>query len=564
MMLFIPALSKANNAILDEAESLRITSPTQATALLSQVDVTELEPYQRNRYEYLSIFLDGYKGDFKRNLTRYKALLPKVSNFELAFKIKSAMMLSYQATNDWRAGVALAAEIVSDFETLDDKPRYVSYLFSTGAFYDFLDAHALALETYNQILRYKPNKTYQCLVEASQFEIYIDLKRWSEIDIEQQQQKISVCDQYGNPLINNLRRISLAEYWLFNGEPYIAMATLSSVRDVLFSIGYPQGELSYKALEIQVLAELGDDDAVEQLALSIINDPNIEQYVIAAETAHHSLASLYQRRAAFEQALFHQRQYLDYRLARADEALIVQRAIQQTNFELIAKQATIETLDTQNALLRSEAKLAAEQFENSVLAFGLLASIFTALMVWSYRGRRLQKRFEYLANTDSLTQIDNRMAFINKANERLLKAQKRTAPVALIMLDLDKFKHINDRYGHQAGDWALQQAAKVINEVLDPSMVFARMGGEEFAILKVGFGVEQATRLAEHCRAAIENIDSSDSGHQFSFTASFGVVDTLLAGYKLETLITAADLALFQSKNFGRNQVFQYSQKIHL
>ena len=554
---------QASDKLLDRIESLRVQSPEQAISLLSTVDVSSLNEKQRNKFDYLTIFLDSYRGDFKTNLVRYRALLPRVKDSILAFKIRSAMMLSFQATNDWENGLLVADSVLSEFEQFSDKSKYVQYLQSTGAFYDFLDEHELALDIFDRILQYDAPSAYLCFAKLSRIEIFIELQQRQRIDASALQQTVDECKAHSNELVYNLSLISLAEYWLLTGEPERAISNLLQAREPLFEIGYPQGELSYQALEIQIRLALGQDEMAEQIAFSIIQDDNIDQYVIAAETAHEQLAKLYAKREQYERAYYHQTQFTAYRLSRLDNRLSRQRAIQQAKFDSIEKQAMIETLDAQNALLRYEAKLAAEQFENSLLAFGFLASIFTGLMVWSYRGRRLQKRFEHLANTDSLTQIDNRMAFINKANDCLAKAQKRNAPVSLIMLDLDKFKHINDRYGHQAGDWALQKVASVIKAQLDPSMVFARMGGEEFAILKVGFGAEQATRLAEHCRAAIEAIDSLDSGYDFKCTASFGVVDTLQAGYKLETLITGADLALFQSKNFGRNQVFQYSQRIH-
>ena len=149
--------------------------------------------------------------------------------------------------------------------------------------------------------------------------------------------------------------------------------------------------------------------------------------------------------------------------------------------------------------------------------------------------------------------------FTEQTTDTLLHAQKNNAKVSLILLDLDQFKNINDTYGHQIGDWALIQVAKTISHGVSDEAIVGRLAGEEFGIVVRGKSAEEVVRIAERCRVAIERIESSSIEVQLKLTVSIGVCNSAQVGYKLENLYAAADLALYQSKRYGRNRVYEYS-----
>ncbi|WDC84712.1 GGDEF domain-containing protein [Caloramator sp. mosi_1] len=159
---------------------------------------------------------------------------------------------------------------------------------------------------------------------------------------------------------------------------------------------------------------------------------------------------------------------------------------------------------------------------------------------------------------DYLTRVYNRRAFFVRAREEFSRAKRMEKPVSVILTDLDKFKFINDTYGHDVGDLVLKSFSKTIKRAVRKYDVVARFGGEEFVILLSGADLEDAYRKAENLRREIEQnkVYSKKLNLYINYTASFGV--SALEPRKelsLEDLITNADRALYKAKNSGRNRV---------
>lgn len=158
-----------------------------------------------------------------------------------------------------------------------------------------------------------------------------------------------------------------------------------------------------------------------------------------------------------------------------------------------------------------------------------------------------------MASTDHLTGCNNRRA-LAELSKPILANQFTSS--ALLLLDLDNFKHINDTHGHDIGDAALCHFADEINEALDGAHHFARLGGEEFVILLNGAKEDQAIDKAEELRKRIAASSMQADGKPLKFTVSIGIA-TKQKGEKisLEELLQIADVQLYEAKNRGRNRV---------
>ena len=181
--------------------------------------------------------------------------------------------------------------------------------------------------------------------------------------------------------------------------------------------------------------------------------------------------------------------------------------------------------------------------------------IIFILAFFGYRSWRTQRRLKTLAEYDYLTQVYNRGHFMTIAQDMIKLSVKSKQVVTCIMIDLDKFKVINDTYGHGIGDWVLQAVSSTIKTCIRDNDAFARLGGEEFIILLPSCDIQAATYVSEHCLTKIASIDTAESGHTFDITASIGVTTSTLSGYELAKLMADADEAMYQSKENGRNQV---------
>lgn len=178
--------------------------------------------------------------------------------------------------------------------------------------------------------------------------------------------------------------------------------------------------------------------------------------------------------------------------------------------------------------------------------------------VWDMSERvAMMQEIEQQAKTDYLTGLSNRRYFIAFAERELERARRYQKPLAILAIDVDFFKNINDNYGHSVGDLTLQKFAAVCNEVLRESDLLGRIGGEEFAILLPETDAHQAQEISERLRKSLSEcrVTLPDTGISVQFTVSIGV--TLFTGgaTDIDDLLNRADTALYQAKHNGRNQV---------
>ncbi len=160
-----------------------------------------------------------------------------------------------------------------------------------------------------------------------------------------------------------------------------------------------------------------------------------------------------------------------------------------------------------------------------------------------------------LATTDSLTGIANRRHFIERGRQELERATRYRLPLAVLLLDIDHFKQVNDNFGHPAGDKLLQLVAYACQSSARHIDLAGRLGGEEFALLMPETGAIAAHLAAERLRRAIAGIAPAQSGVLLPVTASFGVASLNAHDTSLDTLLARADAALYRAKNGGRNRV---------
>ncbi len=167
--------------------------------------------------------------------------------------------------------------------------------------------------------------------------------------------------------------------------------------------------------------------------------------------------------------------------------------------------------------------------------------------------RKREKMIEQVSIIDPLTGIFNR----RKISENIDMLKQQQSSFAIVLLDLDYFKDINDKYGHDIGDIVLQQVAGILTENIHEEDIVGRFGGEEFIILTRGGQLAKAIDIAERCRKAIEKeVILLDTQRKISITASFGVAASINPfGITKEEIIRQADQALYLAKKNGRNQV---------
>lgn len=212
------------------------------------------------------------------------------------------------------------------------------------------------------------------------------------------------------------------------------------------------------------------------------------------------------------------------------------------------------TMVTVNPLL-SEAQLFSSSMF-ALMAFGtVLYTITFAFLLLSMAKERSEMRHKIASLIDPLTGLANRRAFMMEADAGLATRASRSEPIAVLVADLDRFKAINDAYGHAVGDRVLKVFATALNRCTSISDLSGRLGGEEFAVLLFGQGEAEAVKLAEHIRHTFAQAAGEVGGHPVAATVSIGVAASRIGVHDLAGLIGQADRALYGAKEAGRNRV---------
>lgn len=191
---------------------------------------------------------------------------------------------------------------------------------------------------------------------------------------------------------------------------------------------------------------------------------------------------------------------------------------------------------------------------------GAVSQFFISSLFVLMLGYQLNQNLESIATIDGLTSILNRRGLEDAANKMQGVCKRINLSMAVLLIDIDHFKKVNDQFGHLSGDDVLKHLATTISNILRTGDVAGRYGGEEFCVFLPNTNESDASVLAERIRAGIEAKPFKDYDLVINITVSIGVADSVRAGYEFKGLVAAADGAMYAAKNSGRNRVTRYSE----
>ncbi|MBK1850839.1 MULTISPECIES: GGDEF domain-containing protein [unclassified Marinobacter] len=203
------------------------------------------------------------------------------------------------------------------------------------------------------------------------------------------------------------------------------------------------------------------------------------------------------------------------------------------------------------------------EYENDFIIRFFVTLTFESIFCFVLEASRLKARNELLdlalthehaAKTDELTGLSNRRDILNRLSEEFSRHKRAGHHFSIVLIDLDLFKNINDQYGHNAGDAALKQFAKLVQSVIRQTDVAARWGGEEFLLLLPDTSLIPALTLAERLRSKVEQDRFSYHGQELPITMSAGVCSVAQVD-SIETMLKQADAHLYSAKEAGRNRI---------
>lgn len=208
----------------------------------------------------------------------------------------------------------------------------------------------------------------------------------------------------------------------------------------------------------------------------------------------------------------------------------------------------ITARDDENSIEKAYEAGALDYITKPFKAIELLARVNVQLKV-----KELINHLDFISSYDEMTGIYNRRKFFELSEKKFVQNK---SDLYAVMIDIDKFKNINDNYGHPMGDNVIKLVAKTISKQLSDDAIFGRLGGEEFAIVCNYSSSSGVVENIEKIREAIENLEIiSDNGDSIKFTISEGVAKASQETKNLDELLKYADMSLYEAKGLGRNRV---------
>ncbi len=367
-------------------------------------------------------------------------------------------------------------------------------------------------------------------------------------------QAIEVAGDHHDPYNVSAAQLGLADAQIALGEPGAALGTLAKARDGFNAEHDASNEDMLLMLTGEAFAKQrrhADALARFQQALPLIQRNGNDRY----------LARLLVNRAASKEALGQILPALDDYKRYSELQKKLQGKMRLEQSRLLQYEYEIRRRDFENKQLRADANtrqqqvIVLERVRNWQTLTLLLSALLVAVLTWlAWRQWNKSRRLRRLAMIDPLTNVASRISIEQNASQAITRAAVKRTPLSLLMLDLDHFKTINDRFGHAAGDRVLQATTAAWQAQLRGCDPLGRIGGEEFVVVCPDTTLEQALVVAGRLRDATGALRFDDIDPTLRVSVSIGAAPARKGDESREDLFARADAALYRAKQRGRDR----------
>jgi diguanylate cyclase (GGDEF)-like protein len=546
--------------LLQAADEQRSASPERYESLLSQLRMATAEMTQEQR-DYLSFLLAyqaAYTDRYQQAEQLFKALMtpakPVVLRFRAAFTLANVQIVRRQFVEAY-SSLAYAMSMLHEVEDAKWRNRA---LLSAANIYSESGLFRESEDFLQQLTVAKLEPRDQCISQ------YLRIQNQHALNVSQTLSEIeqisAQCEQTGELMIAQAVKVHQANFHLSNKAPQDALALMLKFMPEIEKTRYNRLLIQAYQVTAQAQAELGQHAAALQVLAKLIttaqNLPNSTPLVAGLKLQ----AELLAKEGNFEAAFQAHQQFAEAERAMRDERSAQALAYQRAQGELLNKNQQLRLVKEEFRVLELESQLKDQREQRSMIYITLLSIASILLIYVTYRLVRRHRFYKLAAENDGLTGISNRHFFDLQLQKQVKRCKQQQKSLGVIVFDLDFFKLINDTYGHDIGDKALQATVRICNHFIRSGDIFGRIGGEEFAIALPDCQPDKVLMLAEICRDAIEQLDCSEFQSGLKLTASFGVSYSQISGYQTTELMRHADQALYLAKYNGRNRVESYDQ----
>lgn len=556
--MLLACIAQANNVEerLREIERVNVTAPWQESATLVEALVAEgtrLDASQQYRLDLVRARNLALDDDHDAARTVVEDLLARESTPELRLRALSLGVNISTNSSDLTKAFTWIEEGLTLLDIVEDaQPRLLgmaSYLYlRAGEERGALDYARRALAA----ARALGESRGECLALSDLAHALRGANRFAQAE-QMRYEQIAVCERVRDPVFVADGYRGVGQAMVQQGRPQEAVPWLRRAVEAFSEAGFVYGVRESRLYVAEALLNSGEDLTE---AASILKEltPELEDigHWPNIETAHLLSSRLRETQGDLREALEHLRRARQARMRIDEEARERRLSFLQVQFDTRLKEHQIALLDSERGLQAAE--LEARRRAQWLQAVALVSLLLLAgmLAVLLERSRRQRRRFRSLSERDGLTGLSNHQHTRMVGQQAFDHALRELLPFTAIVADIDRFKRINDRFGHAAGDAVLRRLGELVREVFPPAAVKGRTGGEEFTVL-VEASAPQALFLVEELRRRIQPL--SVFGHRVEYCLSYGLCEANEHHTSLEELLRAADMALYQAKRSGRDRI---------
>ena len=556
LLLAVPCFAEAELDVLFAQADDKMTNsnPAELQDLLQEISNHQLTSNQQQYFLFLNGYTAQVTGKHDEAIKLYQQGLTIGNSIDL--KYRTLLMLSNVMSVKQNISASFsylfqASELVDRVSNPELKPQAKIQAIAS---YMTLKLYDETLTISQELLDSGIQGISRC--KALFYKNYSSIEITPEkVQLEALQAGIDYCKSYDQQVVALFGQMLVAKHYLFTRQFNEAENVLSQNIDevertkFVHLVGYYYVLLSKAQFSSNKMEQAGNtlDKLLSMQNISESSEPMVDALKLKAEVEENL--------GDTAKALVFYKRYIEADKAYKNTLSIQQAAYHLAKNDILNKNQRIALLEKNNSLLTLKNELSTVENNNKKLFIALLIVILAVLSYFSYRALRNTSIYREIAENDSLVGISNRYYFTKTVTSLLASSKVSNRTDAFIIFDLDWFKQVNDQYGHLTGDWVLKAVVEHCRQFVRNVDIFGRIGGEEFGLFLPACTAEKAALLAEILRDVIEHIDCSGSGHPITTSASFGVTCTDRSGYELRQLFRDADIALYLSKNQGRNKV---------
>ncbi|MGQ0799904.1 MAG: diguanylate cyclase [Pseudomarimonas sp.] len=553
---FAAAASDTLEQRVAEIELLNTTAPWQQSAELLDALAREASPLPTElayRADLVRMRNLALAGQFQQALTLSDSLLSRKVSPDLRVRALALTVNVSTGVADYPTAFARLKEGLALLDTLDSQqPRLLgmaSYLYLR------VGEEKLALEFAEQslaIARNTGNGRDVCIA-LSNFGVALDEIGHSAQAEAIRREQIDACGRVGDLVFVADGHKGVGRSLLAQALPKQAQTWLLSARERFAAAGFANGVLETDMRLAEALLRSGGSlsEATTMLRGAL---PTFETQKAwdNIEQAHDLLSEIAEAQGQPAEALAELRLAEAAREELAKDARKRRLSYLQVEFDTEAKQRQISTLQAEQERQRIE--IEARSRTSWLQGLGLLSLLLVAALLVSLLTRTVSERRRYreASERDGLTGLFNHQSTLRFGRDMQQRCRRERKPFTAVVADIDRFKQINDRHGHAAGDAVLRELGRLMHAVFPGQAVIGRSGGEEFTML-LDASIEQTRFLIEDLRRRIQPVEILDEVVEYSL--SYGICAATDSHAPLEDILRSADLALYQAKRSGRNRV---------